>query len=281
MGELIERVKDITEFLEGAFKACEKHPLVKAVAHSTPWWVPGVVEGLSESLPVVSFIAKNAAKFLATAPQEQGRLACTLAYQRSVEQALTTLHQVLPQELKLNKSLKSVVSSQSESEIPLDGFTLDSRVLGHAFINSADERVRTFAQSVGLDDGLTSRLLNSIHGLFLTNLAVILSHPQTEDRFKNFAKFVKLEAEEQRGRRALSLHNQYTLWRYERRVSSGTSSSRSRMCTRRRIAANCNGGRSQVLPAEGLVLEKRKPRRILSLRRMLPVSHSLRPSSIY
>ncbi len=61
MAELIDGMKDVTEFLGDAFEACKDHSLIEAIAQSAPWWINGLAEELAESLPVVGFLPSRAA----------------------------------------------------------------------------------------------------------------------------------------------------------------------------------------------------------------------------
>ena len=211
MGKLIDRLKGVTEFLNEALEATKEHSLIEAVARSTPWWAAGIAEGLAESLPVVNFLAKEASKYLADGPLEQGRTALTLAYVRSVEQGIA---ETLP---VLGPGPRRRALSARAADVPLDGLKFDSTIFAHPFIETLEAAVHAFCESVGCDAPKANRVVRAIRGKFLSNLRLILTHPRTAERFAAFNDFLGTPgADTVEAQRTLAVHNQYTLWRYQR-----------------------------------------------------------------
>src|SRR5256885_737614 len=89
-GHFISRIKGLTTFFADAITALKDTTVVQAIKESTPWWGSAIVGALAEATPVVKFAVGIFEKLTEEHdPHILGLLASTLAYQRSVEGAIS------------------------------------------------------------------------------------------------------------------------------------------------------------------------------------------------
>src|SRR5262245_25818495 len=85
----VGRVRSMTEYASDLIDAVKDTPLPDALKRVSPWWAGPLAEAVGDSVPPIKFLVKLLEKLPDKPPaRELGVLACTLAYQRSAEEAL-------------------------------------------------------------------------------------------------------------------------------------------------------------------------------------------------
>ncbi len=88
----IGKIKSVTDFASDLIDAVENTALVEAIKKISPFWAGPLAEATGEAVPPIKFVVKLLEKLPEKAsPERLGLLACTLAYQRSAEEALQTV----------------------------------------------------------------------------------------------------------------------------------------------------------------------------------------------
>ncbi|MDJ0658499.1 MAG: pentapeptide repeat-containing protein [Crocosphaera sp.] len=216
------QLKTVSDFLTEAL-SFKENDLVKNIAQVmgkvTPWakdiannapWVKDVAEAAGAGIPLVAFFIKYAQLLLQERdPNKQGYNACTLAYNRAVEEVFLARSMEL-QNIKLYGNNK-ILSQRKPDEIDMTGFNLNN-ALSHEFILYADQVFRQFAKVIGLDDNLTNQLSHRIKQSFLRNLRLLLVHPNTEKEFAAFKELIELDNSQAELQKILDLHLYYQSW---------------------------------------------------------------------
>ena len=160
----LNELKTVSEFLTEALNFKE-NDLVKniaqAIGKATPWakdiannapWVQDFAEYAGAGVPLVSFFLKYAQLLmLEREPDKQGYNACTLAYNRAVEEVFLARSMEL-QKIKPYKKNK-ILNNKNPDEMDMTGFKLDN-ALSHDFIIHADQVFLEFAEVIQLDNNI-------------------------------------------------------------------------------------------------------------------------------
>lgn len=220
----VGKVKSVAEMLDDVGQALGKldkaHHFGEAIAKVLPW-VADIGEAAGEALPIVKFVVKLLGKKLSQPdPEVLAYLACTIAYQQSIEQALLEVGPPSA-EARLGeferdmKAAYKALDSLSFGDLSLDAAT------EHAFVRQADGFLEIFAENAGYDDAQKRRLLNSIKGSYAGNLNRLLSHGNTKERFAPLRALLELDASERRVLDALSRHADLQQWLYSEAPTLG------------------------------------------------------------
>lgn len=210
----VGRVKSVTEFLSEVMAVVKGSDLLKAVAEALPW-AAVVGEAIAEAVPPVKFLIKlfdGLGKELD--PEKLGYLACTMAYERSVEQALSAIGAP-----KTPRSLTTDMRQALDLLTPAQDLRFSNlsfgMALAHPFIKDADQFLAAFADAVGYEEEKKTRLLGEVHVRFVANLKTILSHGKLKEKFSPFTEQIKLGSGEQQAYEALFEHADYQRWLFE------------------------------------------------------------------
>ncbi|MGK7955214.1 MAG: NACHT domain-containing NTPase, partial [Crocosphaera sp.] len=216
------QLKTVSEFLTEAL-SFQENDLVKNIAQvmgkATPWakdiannapWVKDFAEAAGSAVPLAAFFLKYAQLLLLERdPNKQGYNACTLAYNRAVEEVFLARSMELQHIKPLGNP--TVLSQKNPDKIDMTGFNLNE-ALSHDFIIHADEVFDQFAQVMGLRDNLTNQLSRRIKQSFLRNLRLLLVHPNTEKEFAAFRELMDLDNSQAELQKILDLHLYYQSW---------------------------------------------------------------------
>src|SRR5258708_1851582 len=155
------KIKGVSEFLAEAFSKAGKMGFVRAIEDSTPWF--GAVVEAGEAFPAVKFVVTLFSKLTEEHdPAQLAFLACTLAYERSIEQAVTALglatvpdsldDRELAARLKVAQgdsgSVQQDVSAKQGTLFKLESFSFGDALL-HPFVKEPDRVLDRCAQSAG------------------------------------------------------------------------------------------------------------------------------------
>lgn len=227
--EKLETLKSVSEFLKEVFDFQDNDlvkDLVKALGKASPWtkeiakeapWAKDLLSAAGDTLPVVAFFLKYAQILMQESePGKQGYKACTLAYNRAVEEAF------LAKSMELKKlGLKRPKNSQFLSDRLPDDLEEDieslnfNNALSHPFIQRSDAVFGEFAESVGLEKQITNQLLKIIHQRFLRNLRLLLAHPDTEKEFAAFKNLMELDNTSYQTQKVIDAHLLYQSWLFQ------------------------------------------------------------------
>ncbi len=217
----IETFKSVSEFLKDALDLTENN-LVKAIAQATPWakevaksapWAKDLVSAAGDTLPVVAFFLKYAQLLMQeTEPGKQGYKACTLAYNRAVQEAFLAKSMQL-RELGNRPRDRRLIDNRVPDEIEedMEGFNFDN-ALSHKFTQRSDDVFRSVAKIVGIEQSMTNQLLKIIHQCFLKNLRLLLVHPDTEKEFAAFKNLIEINDTSYQTQKVLNAHVVYQSW---------------------------------------------------------------------
>ena len=220
--ERIEAFKSVSEFLTDVLDFKENN-LLKAIASATPWakevaksapWAKDLIGAAGDTLPVVAFFLKYAELVMQESePGKQGYKACTLAYNRAVQEAFLAQSMEL-EELNISRpNDRNLLSDRipDDMEEDMEGFNFDN-ALSHSFIQRSDAAFRAVAQIYGIEQGMTNQLVKLIHRRFLKNVRLLLAHPDTEKEFAAFKNLMELDDTIYQTQKLLDAHLQYQSW---------------------------------------------------------------------
>ena len=183
--EKLEALKSVSDFLKDALDL-KDNSIVKAIAQATPWakelakngsWAKDLVGAAGDTLPLVAFFLKYAQLLMQERdPGKQGYNACTLAYNRGVEEVFLAQSMRLRElEIQPRRDAKMLsLSNQKPSEIDMVSFRFETAT-SHDFIHYADGVFHQFAEIIGLEQNITNQLLKSIHQSFFEKFTFIIS----------------------------------------------------------------------------------------------------------
>lgn len=207
-GLTVGRLKSIADFLSDAVDAFKDTSVVSAVAQAAPW-ADALGAALSETVPPVKF-ALELFKGLTEEhePDALGFLAATLAYQRAVEQTITSIESPSNAKKAGAGVKKSLRDAEPSSTVEMKKFSFKN-ANEHPFVLSADEALRVWVQSVGYGDAQYRAIKLGVHRRFVSNLKTILSHGGLKDRFAPFTQRMELGTEEEQAYDALLEHAEH------------------------------------------------------------------------
>jgi hypothetical protein len=214
LGGLLDRIKSVGEFLADAGEAFKGVQLVEAVQVALPW-AEATGEALKETIPPVKFLATFFSKLTEVKdPETLGRLACTLAYQRSVEQALTAFGAPQTKKKAVSEGVLGDLRQSEPGEMDFRQLSLGD-ALQHPFIHAADSLLGEWANAVGYGPEQQRVLATEVHQRFVSNLKTILSHGDTRDRFAPLAAWMSFGTGDAAAYEALADHAEYQRWLFE------------------------------------------------------------------
>jgi len=217
LGETLGPIKTVTDLLADVLEATKDNKAItdvaEAIRDAVPWGA--VLGAAAEAVTPIRFLVKLFKGLTEeTDPKALGFLACTMAYQRSVEQAIKDLgdpRAVGAAKSKIREELEALGPDKDEE---LDKFDFRD-ALRHPFVLDADSRLQIFARGLGYDEEQTRLLINKVHQLFVPNLKAILSDGKLREKFQPFLTLTQLGADEKRAYQSLNDHIAYQLWKYE------------------------------------------------------------------
>lgn len=147
--QTVGRIKGVATFLSDAAESVKDADLITTIKEATPWWVEATGSAAAQSFPVVKFVASLFEKLTEEPdPQAVGLLACTLAYQQSVEEAITWAASPKEAKTDANEVKRRIAALDSSSSFDFTTFSLGN-ALQHPFLTHADELLDVFLHGVG------------------------------------------------------------------------------------------------------------------------------------
>jgi hypothetical protein len=195
-----------------------KEDVLNAVVEAAPWWLEAAGEAAAESLPAVKFAVKLFQNLTEEKdPARLGHLACTLAYQQSITQAIAALPP--PSGTRsANSEPVAIKLKQTEpsEEIDFNSFSYQDAA-GHPFVRESGRMLEDAALVMGYDPAQRTRLVAEVQSRFVVNLKTLLAHGSTRDKLRPFAEMISLGTGEKQAYRALLEHAEYQRWLFEER----------------------------------------------------------------
>jgi len=215
LGETANSIKDISEYLSDALELTkDSDHLKEAIATVAPWAVMGV-SALGEAVPPVKFAAKLFSDLTKeTDPEALGHLACTLAYQHSIEKTVKAMDVPIVTTGETKGLKKRLAALEPSAQVDFKTFSF-TNALTHDFVRQADKVLKDFASIAGYNDEQTRRLIDGVHRRFVSEVKILLSDGQLKDRFAPFTTLIKLDSSEYQAYTALAKHAEYQRWLFE------------------------------------------------------------------
>jgi uncharacterized protein YjbI with pentapeptide repeats len=210
-------IKTITDFLSDVIDSTKDNEAIKdfatIICDAVPWGA--VLGAAAEAVTPVKFAVKLFEKLTeVTDPQSLGYLAATMAYERSVEQALTTADLCIEKRRLKSEILRDLESMGTDADFDFALFNFKD-ALSHRFVVDADRRLEAFLKGLGCDDLSCRRLIARVHQLFVINIKIIVSDGKTAEKFKPFLKLAQIGPGENQFFQSLDDHIAYQLWRFQ------------------------------------------------------------------
>ncbi|HVY49239.1 MAG TPA: hypothetical protein VHB21_25285, partial [Minicystis sp.] len=179
--KVVGPIKGVADFLSDAARELERLRVPEAIARAVPWLA--FAGAVGPVLPVVSFVLKLLARLPGHHhdPEALAYLAATVAYERSVEQAVAVVGAPAnPKELDADmKRALAALKPADDMRFASFGF---GTALEHPFVREADGFLDVFARAAGYDAAERRRLVGEVHGRFVVNLKTVLSHGSLRDK---------------------------------------------------------------------------------------------------
>ncbi|MEY2502186.1 MAG: hypothetical protein QOI07_2520 [Verrucomicrobiota bacterium] len=214
-GRTISKIKGLTTFFADAIDSLKETTLVEAIKEATPWWGGAVVGALAEATPVVKFAVGLFEKLTEEHdPYILGLLASTLAYQRSVENAISWAGSPDVAK-KVDANLKSNIAAlELDKDVDFKTFSF-ADALNHSFVKGADAIFQTYLKGVGYSETQQRLLITRVHRRFVGNLKAILSNGKLKKKFEPFIQLMQLQTEEERAYDAILSHVEFQRWQFQ------------------------------------------------------------------
>jgi hypothetical protein len=232
----VHKIKSVSEFLAEALPKAGKLGFVGAIAEAAPWF--GAVMGAAEeAFPAVKFVVSLFSKLTEERdPAQLAFLACTLAYERSIEQAVKALdlatvpHSLDDRELatkleaaerERTAAVRGAPAEEGKTPFDLERFSFGGALL-HPFVVESDKVLNTYAEAAGYSEQQRRALQNEVHQRFVTNLKTLISHGATKEKFAPLQTRMSLGTGDALLGEALTDHAEYQRWLFEEQRVFGT-----------------------------------------------------------
>jgi uncharacterized protein YjbI with pentapeptide repeats len=214
-GKFFGRLKSIATFFSDAIEGMKNgKTAIEAITKCVPW-SEEVGTAVRETVPVLKFAAtlfENLAK--EHDPETLGFLASTLAYQRSVEEAMNWI--CVPDGAKnaADEMNQQLAELEPTDAVDFKKFTFRT-ALEHEFVTKADKAFLRYLNSAGYSEVQTRELINRVHRCFIGNLKTILSDGKLKERFEPFTRRMQLGTAEELSYDAILSHIYHQRWLFE------------------------------------------------------------------
>ncbi len=182
VGNLLEKLLTVPEFLEKATNAFGPSSLLESVANIIPWAdvLDAAADALVSTAAPIRFLAEFSKRFKEPPnPESLAFAACTLAYHRALILALKEVGEPPATEAKPVKALKFLRENLSRSNVDFNNFN-SSKPTSHAFFVEAQKCLESFSANIGYPRRSVERLADLVQESFSSELANILIDEQSE-----------------------------------------------------------------------------------------------------
>ena len=199
IGKLLRRLITVTEYLEAIHDALEGPFALERVAEAAPWLDTAVQSAVDAAGPI-RFVAQILGALVREKhPEALLYLACTVAWQRSADQAFRAVGAPRSERRALARDMDRALAALRpvEGANRFDDFSL-SGALEHPFMVEADGYLGAYALGFGYGEAEVRRLVGEVHTRFSVNLKTLLSHDRTRARFEGAHRLLVQGTGEQR-----------------------------------------------------------------------------------
>ena len=203
---LLGKVKTVSGFLSDALTAFKGSSVADSIREAAPW-----VGMAADAVPPVKFVASLLDELTKEhEPETLAYLACTLAYQRSIEQAVGELPDQTSEALQASVERWMDEHHDAKDEAPkIKGMTLGG-LSQLPFLEQAETLLVGFAKVVNYSEEQANALAYEARVRFPTNFNLLLSHGKTRDKFAPLTQYLELGGgEDELVHAALLAHAEY------------------------------------------------------------------------
>jgi uncharacterized protein YjbI with pentapeptide repeats len=215
LGSLGGKVKSIATFFSDAIEGIRKNKTaVEAITSSVPW-AGAAGSAVAESVPVLKFASALLTNLTKEHdPDTLGFLACTLAYQRSVEEAMNWVGVPDAAKNAMDELNPQLAELEPSAGVDFNKFSFKT-ALEHEFVSQADKAFLCYLNRAEYSEASTRELLNRVHRRFIGNLKTILSDGKLKERFDPFTQRIELDTAEELSYDAILSHINHQRWLFE------------------------------------------------------------------
>jgi len=199
LGKAVKALVTVPGYLETLHKTAQGGFALDRLAEATPW-LGALARSAVEAAPPIRFMAEIFKALLQEKdPEALLYLACTLAWQRSAQQAFEAVGLPSGPVRELQREMDRALAGlrPGHGDVRFDDFSL-SGALEHPFMTEADAHLDAYARSFGYDSAQVRRLLGEVHSRFPIHLKTLLSHDKTRARFEGVHRLLEQGGGEQR-----------------------------------------------------------------------------------
>jgi hypothetical protein len=204
----LAKLKTVHEWMSAAFDAVKENSDFSSMLQAISPWASAAFEAGKEALPPVKFVIKLFDELTKVQePETLALIACTLAYQSAATKAI--------QESGGADAATRVRVAFSDTlpDSPADfaSFTLEQAV-SHPFVHHADRVAEFYCAQAGYNQSQLQQIVSRIHERFPDELAAIVSHGKSKERFDPLWRWLQLDVDGRSARAALRRHGEYLSW---------------------------------------------------------------------
>jgi hypothetical protein len=204
--KLIGKLKTIQEWVSAGVDAVKDNSdFIAGLKELTPW-AEAAFSAAKDSIGPVKFFVKLLDELTKIQdPEELARLAITVAYQSAAEKAIEQVGH------PINPLVASPKFDDSVDDVDFSDFTVD-RAVTHPFTVKADRILQHYLPQAGYAPQQVDRIISLIHDLLPHQIAGILTHGKSKEKFEPLFRWLELPSEGRLSRAALRRHAEYVSW---------------------------------------------------------------------
>ncbi len=216
---VIGTFKTVHQFLSEVIAAVKNTPWPDAVNGALPW-AEALGEGIASTVAPVKFVLEvYAARTRIDDPNELGELACTAAFQRSVQQAIATAR-LVPDGAMAKKIAaiggEAIAEHSATKDYDFTKMRLDA-AMSHEFCIDAKGWLTNFLKLCEAPEAQRNQIVTDVDQRFAANLELILSNREVLEKFDPFCRLLMISDRSGRAYANLRKHAAYQRWLYEER----------------------------------------------------------------
>ncbi|SPE37662.1 conserved hypothetical protein [Candidatus Sulfopaludibacter sp. SbA6] len=204
----LSRLKTVHEWAAAALDAVKDNADFAAALKAASPWAEAAFSAAKDTIPPVKFVLKVFEELTKVQePRALARLACTLAYERAAEEALSAA------DPRLQMTAKGGALPPAEEDVDFENFTLETAV-SHVFVQRADRTMRGLLGMAGLSDVVVEKTVGQIHDRYPSVLEELIANGKTKEKFDPLWRWLQLDSAGRAARAALRRHAEYLSWLY-------------------------------------------------------------------
>src|ERR1035441_3524024 len=204
------RLKTLTEWMSSAVDSGKDNKeFTKTLSDLSPW-ADAAFEAARDTIPPLKFVVKLFSEITKVQdPAALARLAATLAYQSAAEQAFRKL------EGPAGRPPNELPGLPESEDADFGSLNLQNAV-AHEFVRKADSVLAYHAERAGYTKEQVNRVVRQVHAAFSEELAILLSHGDTKEKFDPLLRWLNVKEGWASERAALRRHAEYLDWLFQK-----------------------------------------------------------------